>query len=728
MIPIHVSNAPLVTLQRDEHGVVHVLADDESAVYWGLGYAHALDRGLQLLMMRILGQGRAAELLDPSDDTVAVDRFFRKMNWAGGIGDVIAKLTPAARTVVESYAAGVNARLERKRPWELARLLRIPFEPWRAEDVVLLARMTGYLTLAQSQGEIESLLVDMVQGGVPRAMLDELFPGKLDNLDEALLQKLTRTERFVPADLVWKHGGLRAMASNNWVVSGSRTRSGHALLANDPHLEVNRLPNVWYEIALRWPEGSGSGFSIPGIPALLIGRTEHLAWGATYTFMDAIDSWVEECKDGCYRREHSWVPFRQRRERIERKKGEPVEIVFWENDHGVLDGDPHEPGFYLTTKWATSTSGSASLEAAAGILHARTVEQGMTCLGTIESAWNWVLADSNGHIGYQMSGLMPRRRDGANGLVPLAGWDPANDWNGFVAPEELPRCVDPPQGFIVTANQDLNHLGTVQPINMPMGAYRARRITQLLSARDALTTEDVRAMHMDVWSNQAHEFMHVLRPLLPDTAQGRVLSDWDCQYTADSQGAFLFEVAYHALLTGVFGTHGFGPEVARHLDVETGTFIDFYENFDRILLSESSAWFGGESRDDQYRAILAEALNVEPRRWGQRQSLQMSHMLLGGKLPMWMGFDRGPIELIGGRATVHQGQVYRSNGRTTSFAPSVRLIVDFSQPGAHTSIAGGPSDRRFSRWYCSGLQDWLAGRTKYVTPAPLPSATPTKPA
>jgi penicillin amidase len=158
-----------------------------------------------------------------------------------------------------------------------------------------------------------------------------------------------------------------------------------------------------------------------------------------------------------------------------------------------------------------------------------------------------------------------------------------------------------------------------------------------------------------------------------------------------------------------------GSEVVDHLTRETGVFVDFYENFDRVLLAEQSIWFGGESRDGLYRRVAAEALTVRPGPWGRQQRYLLNHLMGGNRLSRLLGFDRGPVTARGGRATVHQGQIYRSGGRTTTFVPSFRLVVDFLADALWSNLAGGPSDRRFSRWYCSDLDDWLRGRYKQVS-------------
>jgi penicillin amidase len=326
-----------------------------------------------------------------------------------------------------------------------------------------------------------------------------------------------------------------------------------------------------------------------------------------------------------------------------------------------------------------------------------------------------VLADRHGNIGYQMSGLMPVRGEGRNGFVPLPGWDPKNDWQGFVPAADLPRALNPASGFLVTANDDLNHLGRVRPINLPMGAYRAERISALLAERNDWTVSATQRLHMDVYSLHAARFMTILRPLLPENAHGDVLRAWDCGYDTESTGASLFEKFYHALIAEVFGAVC-GTEVARFLVEETGILADFYGNFDQVLLRPDSVWFGNEGRDAVFKRVAAEALTGPLHTWGSQHQLLMKHLMLGGRLPRWLGFDRGPLPLRGGRATVHQGQIYRSGGRQTSFAPSYRLVTDFAEAAAHTCLAGGPSDRRFSRWYSNEVDNWLAGKFKTLKP------------
>jgi penicillin amidase len=700
-----------IIIERTTGDLPLVKVNNGVDLYYGMGYCHALDRGMHMMIMKILGTGTASEHLSGDEETLEIDKFFRRMNWHNNLGEELQKLNKEEINLLDAYCDGANAAFAKKKPWELKWLLGFNDFKWEKEDVILLARMAGFLTLAQSQGEIERLFVQMVQKSVPKNLLQELFPDILGDYDEELIKKIRVTDKIVPDAVKWNVSAASFMASNNWVIAGQKTTSGNAILANDPHLEINRLPAVWYEMAFQVGDKFAYSATMPGLSSLLISRKNDLSWGATYTFMDATDSWIEQCKDGKYLKDEQWHSFHERKELIKRKKGKAVEVTYYENAHGALDGNPYEEGFYLSTKWSGEKSGAQSIRAGFQLWNAETVEEGMNIIGNLEASFSWVLADDKQNIGYQMSGLMPKRKEAISGFAPLVGWNSDNDWQGYHTPEDLPRSYNPSEGYIITANNNLNHLGKVHPINIPMGEYRADRIKDLLDANDNITIEDVKKMHFDTYSIQAELFMKIIRPLLPDSSNGKLLKEWDLSYEVDSKGAYLFEMLYRSLYHEVFGA-ALGGSLVNFLQNESGVFIDFYANFDQILLSEESAWFLGQNRDDIYKKVIDTVLKMAVKKWGDINYITLSNMLLGGKLPKIAGFDKGPFPLRGGRATIHQGQVYRSAGRDTSFAPSFRLITDMGERTVHSNLAGGVSDRRFSKHYCNDFENWMNGMYK----------------
>jgi len=700
-----------IDIRRDDAGVPRVRASTEADTLRGLGHCHGTDRALQLVITRIIGQGRAAEILDGGDEMVEIDRFFRRVDLAGGTQAQVDALSSRHRELLDAYADGVNRAFAASRPWEL-RLLRHRPDPWTPADCVLMGRMIGYVGLAQTQGEAERWIAQMLCGGVSVEVLDELFGGRLEGFDASLVEGLAIDESLVPDSIRWYPAAPAAAASNNWALAPSRTGSGSAILANDPHLEVNRLPSVWYEAQLEGPLGWMAGASMPGVPAILAGRNEHVAWGVTYAYADVIDSWVEDCRDGCFRRDDAdgerWEPFAVREEVIERKGGEPLVMRLHKNLHGALAGDPSVPGRYLATRWAGRDGGAVSLGAALELPGARSAGEAGDLLSRLEWAFNWVMADDAGSIEYRMSGRIPRRRDGASGLLPLAGWRAEDDWQGFHEPGDLPRRSDPPEGFVATANEDLNEHGVAKPINLPGPSYRAERIAALLGARSDWTVELVRHVQMDALSLQARSFLALLRPLLEGDERFADILRWDGSYE-HAQHVAWFEAFYDAAVEAVLTWVG-GTDTARYVVTETDLIANFFWLIDDVLLGERATWAGEEGRDGALRRMAVAALGAKP----AARTMTMRHLMLGGRLPGWLGFDHGPVPLRGGRATVHQTQVVRIGGREVAVGPSIRLVTQMADRIVWTALAGGPSDRRWSRWYTSDVAGWRAGRLKRV--------------
>ena len=705
------------TILRNGHGIPEISAKRYEDAYYGMGWVHAHDRQLQTLLTRLLLEGRAAETLSGEPALVEIDRYMRRMRFLPDPDSEIKKLDPEVRRHLEFYTMGFNHYLETHGAVFEFRLLGYKPEPWRIRDSLILGKIMAFLGLADAQGAMEKFLVQMVQNDLSEKKLRELFPYLSERIDYALLKKLELAPPLVPEALKWLSKIPKMTASNNWAVSGRLTASGKPIYCSDPHLEVNRIPSIWQEIVLRLPDNVVMGASLPGVPGIAIGRTKNLAWGATYSFMDMIDYRIEECRDGRYRRGKQWKPFAVREEVIKVKKGEPVVEKVYENEHGVLEGNPFQEGHYLVMSWSAARAcGAGEFNGLLALPHARSAREAMACFRKLEAlSFNWVMADSSGNIAYQMSGRLFKRPRGVSGLVPLPGWEKRYSPRGFVSPAHLPSALNPPEGFIVTANQDLNRLGKAKPINLPMASYRADRIAQLLKKKKKLTVDDMKRIHLDLYSLQAERFMRVLRPLLPDTDNGRILREWECSYTPDSRGATLFESVYRALIRTVFGDNGMGREVVDWVMNETGLFNDYYGNLDEILMNPRSAWFEGRPREELFKRAIKEGLTAKPEPYGKTRLVTLSHLLFGGKLPRFLGFDYGPIQLPGGRATVPQGQIFKSAGRVTTFSPSYRMIADLAEHALHTNIAGGSSDRRFSRWYMRDMENWLKGVYKVLS-------------
>ena len=714
-----------IEFSRTSDGVMTLRAEDDLALARGLGFAHAHDRMVQMMLVRLVGQGRLCECLANDDDTLAIDVFMRQMGFEIDAEADVANLSEDGRRLGDAYAEGVNHYLEtQRRPLELVLVGYRP-HPWSVADTLLTIKLMSFIGLAQSQQDMEKFLIQALGAGVSKGLLEKLVAPHLDGLDDdtlSHLSELQHVEPLVPEALRFLSATPTLMASNNWAVSGSRSDSGSPKQCNDPHLECNRLPAVWYEAVMHTANDYRMGATMPGIPGLVMGRTADLSFGFTYGFMDMVDYFLEDCRDGACRREAGFEPLRVRTETIARKGEEPLRITIRENDLGVLESSPHEQelkdGFYLTRAWSAHRGGAArSLDALARIPATRTVPEAQRVVRDVAISCNWLLADREGNIGYQQSGLLPDRLH--SGLHPVPAWEEKWHWRGLVPSDRLHSVLNPPEGFLATANDDHNPPAGPLAINLPMGSYRADRIRALLGECSTCTAGDMERIQTDLYSLQAERYMEILRPLLPDSFAGRLLGGWDFRYDRASRGATVFETVYHALLEEVFGKGLFGEEVWASVVTSTAILADYYHLFDNILLGDDPSWFGDEGKDGMISRVLGAALTevsleaITP--WGKRQQIVMKNIFFDGRLPLWLGFDHGPIELEGNRATVVQGGVFTSHNRQTTFTPSWRFITDLAEDRARTALAGGPSARRFSKWYTTDVQRWLDGRYKTLT-------------
>jgi penicillin amidase len=225
------------------------------------------------------------------------------------------------------------------------------------------------------------------------------------------------------------------------------------------------------------------------------------------------------------------------------------------------------------------------------------------------------------------------------------------------------------------------------------------------------------AIQYDTYSLQAERFMSRLGPLLPDTPAGQILREWDFRYERASCGATLFERFYTELTRLVIGEYILGPDVVAHLSSTTALFAAYFKNIDAVLLDPPAALCAGRSAPDLYLDAFAKASRGEVSAWSEQNRMSLTHLFFAGRLPSWTRFDRGPISLSGGRATPCQTQLYNAGGRAGCLAATYRMNADLGEDVLHTNLCGGPSDRRFSRWYCSGLDGWLKGRFKALRPA-----------
>lgn len=704
-----------ITIQRNNDGVPTITAKNQRDLCYGIGYAHATDRLVQMMLVRAIVQGRSSEKFAGDDELIEIDKFMRWIFLEKDIEQEIDKLEPEIKQELDAYCAGINSVIaEKKRSFEFL-LTGYKPEPWGIKDSIATAKVMGFVGLAQTQVDMQKFLIQMIQQGASEEKIKALFPYLTEKIDSDLIKSIQLDMKIIP-DQIWNGVLPNFKASNNWAVSGEKTKSGHPMLATDPHLEVNRLPAVWYEMVGNVNGEKIMGITMPGLPMTIMGRTKNLAWGGTYGFMDMIDYFIEDCEDEKFLYDEEWKSFEKREEIIKPKKKDPIHLTFYENHHGVLEGNPAQSGKYLAMAYTGRSGAGADVFNTTMRIHTiRTVKEAQQLLrGLAAPTFNWALADREGNIGFQMSGKMPKRADGFSGLLPIPGWDSANDWQGFENSEQHPSCLNPESGFFATANNDLNKFGENSPINICMAPYRVQRIMEILAENQPVDAETFQAMHYDLYSKQAERLMPLFFHLLPDTENGKILKEWDFVYDENSKGAMLFESVYRNLIEIVFGKNGIGEEAMAHLLDETILFSIYFGNFDDVIMDENSPWFAETSRLEMLKKAIEKGLDVSILPYGETRKYDMNNIFLGGKFPGFFGFDLKNKTLPGSRATIPQGQICRFGGRISTFSPSFRMIAEMQKDEILTNLPGGPSGKRFSKWYKSDLKNWENGRYKLV--------------
>jgi len=712
------------TAHRDGAGVPHVEAASWREAVYALGYMHAVDRPTQVLFSRTIASGRAAEQIADSAELLETDRFFRKAGLYRSLDRETRLLPDNIFNQLTFYCEGVNDGMK-----QIGRSLPMwatgfQPQPWNQQSVLLVGNLLSFGGLAVSQQQSERLLIELIQSGVDEAKLKDLFGPHVEGVDFELIRQVKMSNQLSDEALELLTDLPRLAGSNAWAVSPQRSASGRALLAADPHLEVHRLPAIWYEICLRWGDRYVMGATLPGCPLFAVARTERLAWGVTYMKGDTSDYFIEECRQAegtwQYRRGDEWHDFQTRDEIIQRKGGEPLSLCVYENPQGTLDGDPDEAGegYHLSVSWAGSSEGGGrSIGIWLDLVEARYVTEGMAAVRDCpHPSLVFILADADGHIGRQACGRFPIRREGHSGLLPVPAWEEANHWQGTVATELLPSSYDPPEGFVASANENINPPGGPEFVTLPVPDYRKRRIVERLTELPEATLEDMQRLQYDVISLHARDLLEILLPYLPEGEVRSRLEAWDYNYSPESCEATLFQHLYRNVLLEIFGHEkGIGWRRMLYLCTRVGYSTVVLTSIDRLLAREESTWWPEGEKGERIRRAASRLSMDEARPWSETNAFHFVNRFFEGRVAgHFLGFHTEQMAMPGCHATPFQGHLLTTATRESSFAPSYHFVTDMGTSRAWTNLPGGPSESRFSKYYRNDIPLWISGKYRCI--------------
>ena len=720
------------TVARDIHGVPHIAASSWRGALYGLGYMHAIDRPTQLLFSRAVASGQSTELITDKPELLEMDRFFRRTGLFLNLDQEVGDLDDETFDQLTAYCEGVNDGMKSSRRSLPMWATGFVPQPWNQRSVLLMGQLLSFGGLAVGQQQNERILLDLIKAGVADDKLRELFKPLLDEADFELLRQVKIVGQLSDEALELITDLPRLAGSNAWAVAPRRSATGAALIASDPHLEVNRLPAIWYEAELHWGDRGEKyvlGATLPGCPLFAVARTHQLSWGVTYLKGDTSDYFIEDCRTGGstgwqYRRGQEWLDFDVREECIARKGHAAETMRVFYNEQGTLEAEPKpgNAGYYLSLSWIGDQLGSGrSIATWLEVVSAADTAQAMDLVRDCPlPTLCWVFADVEGHIGMQANGWFPRRPREHHGLLPIPAWDKRNHWKGKLNTNVLPRVYDPPEGFVASANEDINEPGGPMLVTQPVPDYRKRRIVERLEQLSSATVEDMQALQYDVISLQARDLLAVFLPCLPAGKIKDRLAKWDCNYSTDSYEATLFSRLYRNVLLEIFGhEQGIGWRRMMYLCSRVGFSTMVLTCIDRLLLEEHSLWWKGRDKASLIRKAAEKLAGEKEEPWSAINGFHFTNRYVESRLVgRAFGFHTREMALPGCHATPFQGHLLRAARREASFAPSYHFVADLGTDVAWTNLPGGPSESRVSGFYKNDISRWRSGHYKQLAVEP----------
>jgi penicillin amidase len=701
-----------VTVVRDVAGIAHIRADTVHDLFMAQGFVHAQERMWQMEVWRHIGAGRLSELFGESQ--LDTDRFIRTLGWPQAAERDLAAVTPETRRILDAYAEGVNAWLDKERD-----SLGLAFvvtgakpEPWTPLDTLGWQKVQAWNLGSNMDEELFRYLAD-AQLGEP-ARTDELFPPYRDGapvitpsagdetsdgenaaprtarpMDAAaatawrdVAELGTSISRLAGLDAGEGLVGDRGMGSNNWVVSPSMTTTGGAMLANDPHLGIS-MPSIWFMNGLHCTTVSETcpydvaGVSFPGVPAVVLGHNARIAWGATNLGPDVQDLFVEQADPNdpaAYLLDGVSTPFDERVEEIRTAGGPTYYQTVRTTAHGPILNDVDgrlEDAPLMSLAWTAIRGTDRTFEAILGLNTASNFDEFRESLSRYGTpSQNFVYADVDGHIGYQFPGAIPIRHGDPTGDRPRPGDDGSSEWTGTIPFDELPWQLDPAEGTIVTANNAAVDAGYPYHVSSDWDpGYRAERIADQLLARseDGLSFEDMTELQLDTALPRAQDAVTWLLDMAPSTDDGRVvlerILEWDGRCEVDSLGCAawsMFEYHLHrALFDDELGTLardyvGSGPAwvlVNQLVDEPEASWWDDVETPER----ETSVAIITRALDEAGAALSTSYGPPSGWTWGRLHTATFQEQTIGmsGIGPLEWYFNDGPHAVPGAAGAVN---------------------------------------------------------------------------
>jgi len=743
-----------VDVYRDAMGIPHIYANTAHDLFFAQGYVHAQDRFWQMDFWRHVGAGELSEMFGAGQ--IETDTFLKTLGWKKTAEAEWEQLSPESKAILQAYVDGVNAYIKDKEATELSleyAILGLPIlspdyviEEWTPVNSLTWGKAMAWDLRGNMGEEIERAV--LLKTLTP-AQIKQLFPeypqdhpvivNKIGDGNANIKQDFANDFDFssLPLDEVQRNASLLdlvlgdwndGIGSNSWAISGKLTDSGMPYLANDPHLGI-QMPSIWYQVGLHCIEKNNecpfqvTGFSFAGVPGVIIGHNDKIAWGFTNVGPDVMDLYIEKVNPenpNQYEVNGEWVEFESYEETLYPVGGEAVTITVRSTRHGPVisesygplknEGEPDDKEFVpfkeragvelpenyvIALKW-TALTPSTPFEAIWGFNKAENWQEFREAAKNFHvPPQNLLYADVEGNIGYQMPGDIPIRKNG-DGTLPVPGWTDDYEWTGFIPFEELPYTFNPAEGYIVTANNQ------VPPRDYPYlvtydwdYGFRANRILNMIQNAPAkIDIAYLQQMQGDSYDANAEVFIPIMQtvdwrfPKPNEAIAFDMLSDWDYQGRIDSTPAAVFNAFWRAFLINTFNDdmpeERYYPDGGSRWNEIMRTMAQnpndpFWDDKTTKDVVETMPDIMKKSFSDgvaELESIFGK--DISTWKWGDMHASTFRNGTLGesGIFLIEDLFNRGPFPTSGGEAIVNATGWSVRDGYETNWLPSMRMIVD----------------------------------------------------
>lgn len=705
-----------VKVFHDEYGIPHIYAQNEEDTYLALGYLHAQERLFQMEFLRRLGSGKLAAVF--GQELVLTDRFFRTIGLEKMAERAVTKNHTNTATryhkAAVSYLKGINQFIEKgATPVEFT-LLGIQKNKFSLKDFYVIS---GYMSYSFSGGFTTDPLVNYIYEILGEEYLKDLansWPEENVRIPVKENKRSTYNNhlkiQYKMATTLEKFPLPKFQGSNAWVLAPSKTATGNVLFENDPHIQYSQ-PSTWYEAHLEYPGQSFYGSFLAGFPFALIGHNRHVSWGFTMFLNDDLDLYREHVNpdnpDQVWVNDR-WEELNSREEKIEVKGEEDVIFKVKESRHGpmlnyILGSDEklrELDSAEVSLWWTYHKFTSRHLELTYKMSHAKNKATFRSIISDIHApGLNVMYGDAEGNIAWWAAAKLVKRPGHVNSKLLLDGASGKDEPLGFHDFSENPMSENPASGFVYSANNQPEavngklYTGYYTPDN------RARRIEQLLSAKDDWTLEDLKKMVLDDISITDRDLAGEMVKIIEKNKTGELsenqssalkyLKTWNGSHKADHVAPAL----YYRWLTKILRLSMQDELGKENYDLLTTTLL-LKKSYPALIQNENSVWWDNIStkiNEDRGSIIFKafqetveafeRASGEDPANWtwGKKNKLVHEHVV-GRKKPLDRIFNVGPFSVSGGQEVIDNKDFHLKDQETINIThgPSMRMLVDFS--------------------------------------------------